>query len=119
MEVIWRGSDKSVRDVQAELGRPAAYTTVMTTLDRLFKKGFVKRRREGRAFIYTATLSRRELEATMTAGLLKGLLSDDAGAARPFLTNLVDAMGEGDDRLLNELEQLVRDKRDRLKKGAV
>jgi predicted transcriptional regulator len=108
MEVVWRGGEGCVRDVQAALARPAAYTTIMTTLDRLYKKGFVTRRRDGRAFVYSA--------ATMTAGLLKGLLADDASAARPCLSNLVDAMGERDNQLLDELEQLVRDKRERMKK---
>jgi predicted transcriptional regulator len=118
MDVVWRGSDVCVRDVQAALARPAAYTTVMTTLDRLYKKGFVTRRRDGRAFVYSATLTRQEIEATMTAGLLKGLLSDDARAARPLLSHLVDAMGERNDQLLDELEQLVRDKRERMKMKA-
>jgi predicted transcriptional regulator len=115
MDTIWRGGDFSVRDVQAALVRPVAYTTVMTTLDRLYKKGLVLRRREGRAFLYTAALERHELEATMTTGLLTGLLSETPGAARPFLSNLVDAVGDSDDRLLDELERLVREKRERLK----
>jgi hypothetical protein len=51
----------------------------------------------------------------MTAGLLDGVLSSGPGAARPFLSNLVDAVGESDDALLDELERLVRDKRETLK----
>ena len=48
MDVVWTPATKhTVRDVQARLPRKAAYTTVMTTLDRLFKKGLVSRRREG------------------------------------------------------------------------
>jgi predicted transcriptional regulator len=115
MDTVWQGGDFSVRDVQRELEKPAAYTTVMTTLDRLYKKGLVLRRREGRAFVYTAALERHELEATMTAGLLSGMLSSGPGAARPFLSNLVDVVGDSDDGLLDELEQLVRDKRERMK----
>ena len=68
----------------------------MTTLDRLFKKGLVARRREGRAFVYTAARSREEMSATFTGGLLRGLLSHGPETARPFLSNLVDAVGEGD-----------------------
>ena len=64
MDTIWRGGDLSVREVQGQLANPAAYTTVMTTLDRLFKKGLVHRRRDGRAFLYTAALERHELETT-------------------------------------------------------
>jgi predicted transcriptional regulator len=109
MEVLWRASDGNglpVRDVQARLGRKMAYTTVMTTLDRLFKKGLATRRREGRAF---------EIETTLTAGLVDGLLAGEAAA--PLLSNLVDVVGNRDDRLLDELERLVKDKKASLKRS--
>ena len=115
MDTIWRGGQRSVREVQMQLGGAAAYTTVMTTLDRLYKKGLVHRKRDGRAFVYTAAFERHELEATMTTGLLNGMLAGGPGATRPFLSNLVDAVGDSDNALLDELEQLVRDKRERLK----
>jgi predicted transcriptional regulator len=117
MTIVWRGGAFNVRDVQAALGRPAAYTTVMTTLDRLFKKGFVKRVRDGRAFLYTAARPREDVEAAVASGLLRGLLAHGSGAARPILSNLVDVVGEQDDALLDELETLVREKRKRLKAG--
>jgi predicted transcriptional regulator len=117
MDAMWRGGDLSVREVQAQLASPAAYTTVMTTLDRLFKKGLVRRQREGRAFVYAAAIERHQLEASMTTGLLNGMLSSGPGATRPFLSNLVDAVGDSDNALLDELERLVRDKRERLKRG--
>jgi predicted transcriptional regulator len=115
MDTMWRGGRLSVREVQAQLANPAAYTTVMTTLDRLYKKGLVQRRRDGRAFLYSAAVERHELEASMTTGLLSGMLSSGPGATRPFLSNLVDAVGDSDNALLDELERLVRDKRERLK----
>jgi predicted transcriptional regulator len=115
MDTLWRGGRLSVRDVQAQLGSPAAYTTVMTTLDRLFKKGLVHRARDGRAFLYTAAFERHALEAAMTAGLVSGMLAGGPGATRPFLSNLVDAVGDSDNALLDELERLVREKRERIK----
>jgi predicted transcriptional regulator len=116
MEVIWRGGALAVRDVQAQLARPGAYTTVMTTLDRLFKKGFVTRTREGRAFVYTAARTRAQVEATLAAGVLTGLLSSGSGAALPVLSNLVEAVSEeeGGHELLDRLEALVRAQRRRL-----
>jgi predicted transcriptional regulator len=117
MDVLWRNGDElAVRDVQAQLTRIVAYTTVMTTLDRLFKKGFVNRRREGRAFLYTAAYARHEVQATVTTGLLTDLLSGSSAAATPVLSNLVDAVADRDDRLLDELERLVRDKRAQIRK---
>lgn len=113
MEVLWRRSPLSVRDVQAALTRTVAYTTVMTTLDRLFKKGFIDRERHGRAFSYRATHSRQQVEGAVAAGLLTGLLQQEGSVARPLLSNLVDAVADRDATLLDELEDLVRSKRRR------
>lgn len=116
MEIVWRQGDFTVRAVQAQLARPMAYTTVMTTLDRLFKKGLVARRRDGRAFVYTAVQSRQEIEADVASGVLSGLLSNGPASALPILSNLVDAVGRQDGGLdmLSALEALVRDKRQRI-----
>jgi predicted transcriptional regulator len=114
MEVVWMRSDQCVRDVQTQLTRRMAYTTVMTTLDRLFKKGFISRRRQGRAYLYSAALSRSEVAAALTNGVLRRLMAAESSSARPFLSNLVDAVTEGDAALLDELERLVRDKRQQM-----
>ena len=116
MEIVWGAQEVTVRDVQSRLQRPVAYTTVMTTLDRLFKKGFVARTRCGRAFVYRATGSRAQAEAAVASGVLTGLLS--TGAAMPILSNLVDAVGSQDDGpdLLQALEAMVREKRRRIER---
>jgi predicted transcriptional regulator len=115
MDVVWLGGASTVRDVQARLPRTVAYTTVMTTLDRLFKKGFVCRCRAGRAFVYTAAGTREDVGAAVASGLLGGLLAQNAESAGTLLSNLVDVVGECDDRLLDDLEALVREKRRQMK----
>ena len=112
MDVVWRHETVSVKDVQTAMARRVAYTTVMTTMDRLFKKGLLDRERGGRAFRYRAACTREEMERVVASGLLRALL-EAGGAARPMLSNLVDAIGEKDSALLDELEQLVREKRSR------
>ena len=118
MDAVWSAGDVTVRDAQALLPRQVAYTTVMTTLDRLFKKGLVVRTRAGKAFVYRAARSRQQTEAAMANGVVNGLLS--SGAAMPILSNLVDAVGSHDDAadLLDALEQMIRDKRRRLEHGS-
>jgi predicted transcriptional regulator len=111
MDVVWRNDRVSVRDVRSQLGRPVAYTTVMTTLDRLFKKGLLERVREGRAFMYHAAVSRNDLESAVASGLLRSLLDARQGGAGPVLSHLVEVIGDRDDALLAELERLVREKR--------
>ena len=111
MEIVWRSGGVNVRDVRAQIPRAVAYTTVMTTLDRLFKKGLLHRERDGRAFVYRAALTQQDMEEAIATGLLRGLLEVDAGRSRPFLSNLVDTIGDRDSALLDELEELVREKR--------
>jgi len=60
MELSWRQAELTVKQALFELGpgTELAYTTVMTVLNRLVDKGFLKRRREGRNFVYTPRVSR-------------------------------------------------------------
>jgi predicted transcriptional regulator len=109
LETLWRSPlGLSVREVWSGLGEGLAYTTVMTTLDRLYKKGLLERQREGRAFRYTARATREALAAGALRQWLDRLL--DRGPARPILASLVDAVGEHDRALLPELTRLVREK---------
>lgn len=116
MDIMWAGGGLVVRDVQARLARPIAYTTVMTTLDRLYKKGFVTRVREGRAFRYTAARGREDTQAALAAGMLSGVMAGDRRAVVPILSNLVEAVGHdaGAVEVLDQLEALVREQRRRL-----
>ena len=61
LEEVWKKGEVSVRDVLASFGDAVAYTTIMTTLDRLYKKGYLTRRKVERAFLYTAKHTRDEL----------------------------------------------------------
>ena len=118
LEEIWRREETTVRDVSRRLrGKPAlAYTTVMTTLDRLYKKGVLSRVQSGRAFVYSAAVTREQLQASIASSLLTGLLQGKADATLPVLSNLVDTVSaqDGGADLLKDLEALVREKRRRL-----
>lgn len=112
MEVIWARGESAVRDVARHLAQPLAYTTVMTTLDRLFKKGLLARRKEDRAFVYSARLSRVELESLRARDLVNGFLAGPEPSV--LISCLVDAAGQHDEALLGELEELIRRKREDL-----
>jgi len=111
LSCCWARRDLNVREACALLSAPVAYTTVMTTMDRLYKKGLLSREKAGRAFVYNATLTREELEGAVAVELVNGLLSRDHGEPLPVLSSLVDAVSERDRTLLDELERLVREKR--------
>ncbi len=113
LESLWRrGEPASVRSVREDIPE-AAYTTLMTTLDRLYRKGVLDRERSGRAFLYRPRHTRAELEALFAANALEAFLGHETSALRPALSFLVDAFGNRDQALLDELEALVRERRSR------
>lgn len=111
---IWRHKEVSVRDVYLAFDERVAYTTVMTTLDRLYKKGLLNRRKQGRAFIYCATVSSDELEIGIKEDLIDGLLGRGSQGVEPVLACIVDAISERDAELLDELDRLIKEKRSML-----
>ncbi len=111
MEILWVQGESSVRDVIRRLGRPLAYTTVMTTLDRLFKKSLLQRRKSERAFLYSPQLSRREWERKRAGDLVAGFLAGPQPSRELLLSCLLDAVGQHDEALLDELEKKIRMKR--------
>ncbi len=60
LNALWSLEEASVKDVRESVSpsRPLAYTTVMTVLDRLTRRGIVTRRKTGRAFVYAPAVSR-------------------------------------------------------------
>lgn len=82
LETLWAADEEplTVREVHGALAgsRDVAYTTVMTVLDRMSRKGLVEQQREGRAYRYRALSSRSE----MTAELMRDTLGEFAEADR-------------------------------------
>ena len=111
MSIAWREGDISVREACNRLRVNVAYTTVMTTMDRLFKKGLLTRRKVGRAFVYRAAATRKELEGAVASELVQSLLHRDDNEPLPVLSSLVDAVSDRDRALLDELERLIHAKR--------
>ena len=110
LDYLWRRrAPVTVREAHAALGGQLAYTTVMTTLDRLFKKGLLDREPDGRAFRYAPRATREAFGASQVRALLTRFFSRGSEPA-PLLASLVDAVGEHDRALLPELARLVREK---------
>jgi predicted transcriptional regulator len=117
MEETWRRGEVSVREVFNTFDEQIAYTTVMTTLDRLHKKNLLTRRKDGRAFLYSPKVSREEMEQGVTKDVIDGLLgSNVASGIEPVLACIVDAVSERDRELLDELDRLVKEKRRELRR---
>ena len=115
LKEIWQRDEVSVRDIYLAFGERIAYTTLMTTLDRLFKKKLLTRRKDGRAFIYLPAVSPDELEQGIREDVIDGLLGHGADAVQPVLACIVDTVSERDRELLDELDRLIKEKRRELK----
>jgi predicted transcriptional regulator len=119
MKILWSRGESNVRDVVQHVDRPLAYTTVMTTLDRLYKKGLLERRMPERAFLYSARFSREEWERRQAENVFAGLLAGPHPSRELLLSSFLDAVGQHDSRLLDELEKKIRSKRRELsRRGA-
>jgi predicted transcriptional regulator len=83
MEVLWQtDSSLTVRQVSNGLPQNLAHTTVMTVLDRLAKKGFARRERDGRAWRYRPAATREAYVAELMLTALEQTGDRDAALAR-------------------------------------
>jgi len=117
METLWERGEGNVHDVLGWLDRPLAYNTVMTTLDRLFKKGLLSRTKQDRAYFYAPSFSRLVWQQKQAESLVLGFLSREGAAGELLVSCLVDAVGERDAALLDDLEEKIRIKRQELDRG--
>jgi predicted transcriptional regulator len=113
LELLWgKGRALTVRHVLPAFPE-LAYTTLMTTLDRLYRKGWLIRRQRGRAFAYEPRCSREQLLSELVSGQVTDLLAA-SGASTAILSTLVHCVGRQDAALLDELDALVQAERTRL-----
>jgi predicted transcriptional regulator len=115
LDVVWSLGAATVRDVVRDGRLWQTYPTIMTTMDRLFKKGLLDRVPEGRAFRYSPRYSAEELERVEAIGGIQRLLASHQASLH--LSYLVQAVGAQDERLLDELHSMVEQQRTALKKG--
>lgn len=110
MEVIWRLGAPTGPEICAALGPGAHYKTVLTVANRLVEKGLLAREASGaRAFRYRAVEERQTFLRRVSASVASGLLADFGSHA---LAQLVDAAEQVDPAYLDELERLVRERKE-------
>jgi predicted transcriptional regulator len=114
LETLWARGTATVRELLEGGHQDLAYTTVMTTLDRLFKKNLLRRQVEGRAFRYAPRFTREELHQEDAGEAFRQFLDASSASTLP-LSYLVEILTERDAQLLDQLQQLVETKRRQLK----
>ena len=117
MDVVWSSGRKwfAVSHVREELlkVRNIAYTTVMTTVTRLFDKGVLDRKRDGRRYLYCAKYDRDAFGQAVANEVLQSL---DASGHNAAIALLVDRVSHADLDELAQLEEMIRARRKELKR---
>lgn len=110
MQVLWQRPDQTVSEVEERLRRKReiAHTTVLTTLDRMYHKGYLTREKLGKAFVYAPRYDREQFERELAQEILGALLG---GLGEPVLSTFVELVGE-DEAKLDRLEVLIKEKRE-------
>ena len=109
MHRVWEyGRPVTVRELFDELSaeRTIAYTTVMSTMDNLHRKGWLDRVKEGKAYHYTATASREEYSARLMREALEG-----GGDTEAVLSHFVAQIDIGESDALRSVLRKLRDRR--------
>jgi BlaI family transcriptional regulator, penicillinase repressor len=114
LEALWQRGNATVRELLSAGLQDLAYTTVMTTLDRLYKKGLLTRDAEGRAFRYAPRITREELHQQAAGEALRQMLDASSPSSLP-LSYLVEILTERDAELLEKLQKVVESKRRELR----
>ena len=89
MKVVWRLGEATVRDVYEDfrLHRPIAYTTVMTMMKNMVTRGHLKKRMEGRAFVYSAAVPENRVLRQIVGDFINRVFN---GSTEPLLAHLVE-----------------------------
>src|SRR5437588_6608087 len=104
LEALWVRRTATVRELLDCGCGDLAYTTVMTTLDRLYKKNVLTREPEGRAFRYAPRFTREELQREVAGEAFRQLLDASPAGSLP-LSYLVEILSERDAQLLEDLRR--------------
>jgi len=108
MKIVWRSGASTVRGVYEDLleRRKIAYTTVMTMMNILEQKGYLKKTQKDRAYVYQATRPQKQVIRGMVREFVDRVFN---GSAEPLLLHLVEdrRLSESD---LDEIRRLMREK---------
>jgi len=115
LEEVWSRKSLTVRELVVDGKIQLAYTTVMTTLDRLFKKGLLDRSEEGRAFRYSARCAPADVTRLVAVATMRRWIRSIGPSSLP-LSYFIEAVSDQDIKLLDELRGLVEMKRVELEK---
>ena len=107
MEVLWKKGNATVSEVRKALKDEFAHTTIMTILDRLYKKGILKREKEGKGYRYYPIVSKEEFERMVAKKVVKDITKTDPSLAIAAFEGIVENLSKED---IEKLKKLIEEK---------
>jgi predicted transcriptional regulator len=106
MEEVWKKKKASVKEIHQSLceKKGLAYTTVMTVMDRLAKKGYLRRKKAGRSYIYEPALTQEKLSFFLAESVVGSFFKEFGSSA---LLSFLEKVVPEDEELLEKLEKIV------------
>ncbi len=110
MQVVWQHNQATVSAVHKVLQqrREIAYTTVMTTMSRLFTKKILKRNKLGLSYLYSPIMPQEEFVNSIVKSLLDSLFEEFGEPAFKYIVSYIAA---SDDNHLSQLDSAIRSRR--------
>jgi predicted transcriptional regulator len=106
MQVLWKRGASNVGEVQDDLGRELAYTTVQTVLNTLHRKGKLRRRLDGRAYVYSAAVTEANALRHAVRDLVDRMFG---GSSEELVLSLIKSREVDPERIARISRQLDRD----------
>ena len=105
LKIVWRDGPCTVRDVRGALAevRELAYTSVMTVMGIMTRKGYLKRRKDGRSYRYSPRIAEAETKHGLLGDIVERAFD---GSARAVMLSLLE-LGDVDEAELDELRDLI------------
>ncbi len=107
MQVVWRLGSANVSAVQAEMEQSLAYTTVQTMLNILHRKGKLRRKLEGRSYVYSAAISKSKATGNAVRDLVSRMFG---GSSEALLMAMVDTRQISAEELARVMEKVKKDR---------
>ena len=109
LEKVWEEEPVTVRKIYEDISanKKIAYTTVMTVMTRLAKKGLLKQQKEGNAYIYTSIWKKDELLSYVVGKVMDGLFEDFEDVA---VSKFIEKYKDEDENKLKKLEEKLLDR---------
>jgi predicted transcriptional regulator len=110
LEVLWEKGALTGREIYEEvrLSKELAYTTVLTVVGRMVKKGSIKRKKSDSMYMYEPALKKPEFERQAASVVIKGIIAMSPSHA---VSAFVDVLSQYDARKLDEIMKIIEEKR--------